>query len=504
MRKIEDVLRLHVRGLATRRISLATGVGKTTVIEYLRRAGTAGVSWPLPEGLDEAELERLLFPPPPSKGRRIPEPDWAEIHRELKRPGVTLALLWDEYRGQHSDGYGYSAFCEHSRRWAGRLSPVMRQRHAAGERMFVDYSGTRMAVIDPATGAPRPAEIFIAVMGASNQTYAEASWSQTLPDWIGAHTRAFGFFGAVPALVVSDNLKSGVIRACFYEPEVNRSYAEMAAHYGTAILPARPYKPRDKAKVEVAVLLVQRWIIARLRNRQFFTLEELNAAIREEVARLNARVSRHLGAARQELFETIDRPAMQPLPPEPFVHADWRKASVGPDYHLRLEGHCYSVPHELIRRQLWARLTAATVEIFRGGKRVACHRRAAPGDMGATTLNDHMPASHRRHAEVTPQMLRERAGRIGPATAILVDVILRDRPHPEQGFRSCLGILRLARSHGAERLEAACDRALAINARTMTSVKSILQNRLEGRPPDRPPEAPPITHANIRGPKFFH
>ncbi len=504
MRKIEDVLRLHVRGLATRRISLATGVGKTTVIEYLRRAGTAGVSWPLPEGLDEAELERLLFPPPPSKGRRIPEPDWAEIHRELKRPGVTLALLWDEYRGQHSDGYGYSAFCEHSRRWAGRLSPVMRQRHAAGERMFVDYSGTRMAVIDPATGAPRPAEIFIAVMGASNQTYAEASWSQTLPDWIGAHTRAFGFFGAVPALVVSDNLKSGVIRACFYEPEVNRSYAEMAAHYGTAILPARPYKPRDKAKVEVAVLLVQRWIIARLRNRQFFTLEELNAAIREEVARLNARVSRHLGAARQELFETIDRPAMQPLPPEPFVHADWRKASVGPDYHLRLEGHCYSVPHDLIRQQLWARLTAVTVEIFRGGKRVACHRRAAPGDMGATTLNDHMPASHRRHAEVTPQMLRERAGRIGPATAILVDVILRDRPHPEQGFRSCLGILRLARGHGAERLEAACDRALAINARTMTSVKSILQNRLEGRPPDRPPEAPPITHANIRGPKFFH
>ena len=504
MRKIEDVLRLHVRGLATRRISLATGVGKTTVIEYLRRAGTAGVSWPLPEGLDEAELERLLFPPPPSKGRRIPEPDWAEIHRELKRPGVTLALLWDEYRGQHSDGYGYSAFCEHSRRWAGRLSPVMRQRHAAGERMFVDYSGTRMAVIDPATGAPRPAEIFIAVMGASNQTYAEASWSQTLPDWIGAHTRAFGFFGAVPALVVSDNLKSGVIRACFHEPEVNRSYAEMAAHYGTAILPARPYKPRDKAKVEVAVLLVQRWIIARLRNRQFFTLEELNAAIREEVARLNARVSRHLGAARQELFETIDRPAMQPLPPEPFVHADWRKASVGPDYHLRLEGHCYSVPHELIRQQLWARLTAATVEIFRGGRRVACHRRAAPGDMGATTLNDHMPASHRRHAEVTPQMLRERAGRIGPATAILVDVILRDRPHPEQGFRSCLGILRLARGHGAERLEAACDRALAINARTMTSVKSILQNRLEGRPPDRPPEAPPITHANIRGPKFFH
>lgn len=505
MRKIKDVLRLHAAGRSARQIGPSVGVGRSTVADYLRRAEVAGLSWPLPEGLDEAALERLLFPPPPPlRDRQFAEPDWAAVHRELKRPGVTLALLWDEHRGRHPDGYGYSAFCEHYRRWAGRLSPVMRQRHAAGERMFVDYSGTRMSVIDPATGAARPAEIFIAVMGASNMTYVEASWSQALPDWIGAHTRAFAAFGAVPALVVSDNLKSGVTRACFYEPEINRSYAEMAAHYGTAILPARPYKPRDKAKVEAAVLLVQRWIVARLRHRRFFSLQELNAAIREEVVRLNARVSRHLGAARTDLFETIERPAMQPLPPEPFVHADWRRASVGADYHVRLEGHHYSVPHELIRQQLWARLTASTVEIFQGAKRVACHRRAAPGDMGATTLNDHRPASHRRHAEVTPRMLCERAARIGPATAILVDVILRDRPHPEQGFRSCLGILRLARSHGAERLEAACDRALAINARTMTSVKSILLNRLDGRRPDHPPEAAPITHANIRGPRFFH
>ena len=347
MRKIKDVLRLHAAGRSSRQIGPSVGVGRSTVAEYLRRAEVAGLSWPLPEGLDEAALERLLFPPPPAaKGRRFAEPDWAAVHRELKRPGVTLALLWDEYRGRHPDGYGYSAFCEHYRRWTGRLSPVMRQRHVAGERMFVDYSGTKMTVTDPATGAARPAEIFIAVMGASNMTYAEASWSQALPDWIGAHTRAFATFGAVPALVVSDNLKSAVIRACFFEPEVNRSYAEMAAHYGTAILPARPYKPRDKAKVEVAVLLVQRWIVARLRNRQFFSLEELNAAIAEEVARLNARVSRHLGASRQHLFETIERPAMQPLPPEPFVHADWRKATVGLDYHVRLEGHHYSVPHE--------------------------------------------------------------------------------------------------------------------------------------------------------------
>lgn len=246
MRKITDVLRLHAAGRPARQIGPSVGVGRSTVAEYLRRAEVAGVSWPLPEELDEAALERLLFPPPPpAKGRQFVEPDWAATHRELKRPGVTLALLWDEYRGQHPDGYGYSAFCEHYRRWTGRLSPVMRQRHVAGERMFVDYSGTKMTVIDPATGAAHPAEVFIAVMGASNMTYVEASWSQALPDWIGAHTRAFAAFGAVPALVVSDNLKSGVIRACFYEPEVNRSYAEMAAHYGTAILPARPYKPRE-------------------------------------------------------------------------------------------------------------------------------------------------------------------------------------------------------------------------------------------------------------------
>lgn len=505
MRKIKDVLRLHAAGRSARQIGPSVGVSRSTVADYLRRAEVAGLSWPLPDGLDEEALERRLFPPPPpAQSRLFTEADWAEIHRELKRPGVTLALLWDEYRSQHPDGYGYSAFCEHYRRWVGRLSPVMRRRHAAGERMFVDYSGTRMAVIDPTTGAARPAEIFIAVMGASNMTYVEASWSQALPDWIGAHTHAFAAFGAVPTLVVSDNLKSGVIRACFYEPEINRSYAEMAAHYGTAILPARPYKPRDKAKVEGAVLLVQRWIIARLRNRQFFSLEELNAAIRDEVARLNARVSRHLGASRQQLFETLDRPAMQPLPPEPFTHADWRHTTVGLDYHVRLEGHHYSVPHDLLRQKLWARLTASTVEIFRAGKRVACHRRAAPGDTGATTLNEHRPASHRRHAETTPDQLRERAARIGPATAILIDVILRDRPHPEQGFRSCLGILRLARSYAPERVEAACDRALVINTRTMASVKSILINRLDGRPPDRPAEATPITHANIRGAKFFH
>jgi transposase len=505
MRKIEEVLRLYAAGYSTRRIGASLGLGRSTVSEYLRRARQAGVSWPLPEELTEARLETRLFPGPRSSGgRAIPQPDWSAVSRELKKRGVTLSLLWDEYRGDHPDGYGYSAFCDQYRLWERRLSPSMRQRHVAGERLFVDYSGTGMEVIDPRTGESRKAEVFIAVLGASNYTFAEATWTQTLEDWIGSHVRALEFFGAVPAMVVCDNLKSGVIRACFYEPEINRSYADLARHYGTAVLPARPHKPKDKAKVEGGVLLVQRWIVARLRNRRFFSLQELNAAIAIELERLNGRASRHLGASRRDLFETVERPAMRPLPPTRHVHADWKKVTAGADYHVHIDGHHYSVPHELCRQALWARLTATTVEVFKGGRRVAAHARAAAGDTAATTLNEHMPASHRRYAEMTPQKVRDKAGRIGPDCAMLIDVILRDRPHPEHGIRSSMGILRLARTYGDERLEAACGRALLINARSLTSVRSILQNRLEDRPTTVTADSPPIAHDNIRGAKYFH
>lgn len=504
MRKIKDVLRLQAGGHSMRQIGRSLGIGLGTVSEYLRRAREAGLSWPLPEVLTEEGLEQRLFPPPLPQGREIPQPDWPTVSRDLKKRGVTLSLLWEEYRGSYPDGYGYSAFCEQYRGWEKRLSPSMRQRHVAGERLFVDYSGMRMEVVDPKTGVGRPAELFIAVLGASNYTFAEATWTQTLPDWIGSHVRAFEFFGAVPATTVCDNLKSGITRACFYEPEVNRSYADLARHYGTAVLPARPHKPKDKAKVEAGVLLVQRWILARLRNRRFFSLEELNAAIAVELERLNARASRHLGASRRQLFEDIEWPAMHPLPQTRHVHADWKKVTVGLDYHVRVEGHHYSVPHDLVRQSLWARITAATVEVFKGGRRVACHARAAAGDTAATTVNDHMPASHRRYAEMTPQKVRDSARRIGPDTATLVDVILRERSHPEHGIRSSLGILGLARTYGEARLEAACYRALVINARTMTSVKSILQNRLEDRPLEVPADSPPIEHDNIRGAKYFN
>jgi len=506
MRKIKDVLRLRASGYSTRKIAQSLGLCRGSARNYIQRAVEAGLSWPDVQDLDEGALERQLFRQIVcAEGHPFVMPDWGDINRELKRSGVTLRLLWEEYRACHpDDGYGYSAYCQHYRAWVKRLSPSMRQRHVAGEKLFVDYSGVRMEVTDPATGTRRPVELFVAVLGASNYTYAEASWSQTLPDWIGAHVRAFEFFGGSPALIVSDNLKSAVVRACFHEPGVNRSYTDLARHYHTAILPARPYKPKDKAKAEGGVLLVQRWIVARLRNRVFFSLEELNVAILEELTRLNARTSRHLGASRQQLFEQLDKAALIALPSTRHVHADWEKVTVGADYHVRIDDHYYSVPYSLARSALWVRVTASTIEAFQGGNRVASHQRAGPQDGRDTTVKAHMPAKHRHYAEMTAEKVWADAQRVGPNVATLVEVILRNKPRPEQGIRACVGILKLKRGSGPERLDAACERALALNACSLKSVTSILQNRLETQPVEAAPEAPTIAHTNIRGAHYFH
>ncbi|MGQ0673198.1 MAG: IS21 family transposase [Hyphomicrobium sp.] len=421
----------------------------------------------------------------------------------MKRKGVTLQLVWEEHRSQHPEGYGYSRFCELYRSWAKRLSPTMRQTHVAGERMFVDYAGTTIDVVDAATGEVHAFQLFVATLGASSMTFAEATRTQGLSDWLGSHTRAFAFFGGVPATTMSDNLRSGITKACFYEPAVNRAYAEMAAHFGTAIVPARPYKPRDKAKVEVGVQVATRWIIAKLRKRTFFSLAELNAAIAEQVAALNARVTRHLGASRKALFDDIEKPALEALPAEPYVYAEWKECKLGLDYHVEVDKHYYSAPHELLRERVWARITARTVEVIHKSKRVASHVRSS-SNRKHTTVREHMPSSHRRHADWTPESLKRRAGEIGPKTSVLVDIVLRSRTHPEQGFRSSIGILRFAKTHGSDRLEAACARALEIGAHSYTSVKSILKNDLDRRRPAPATDGPAIAHSNIRGPNYFH
>ena len=505
MRRVREVLRLRWElGLSVRQVARSCGLAHPTVIKYERRAKAGGLSWPLPAELDDAELERRLFPPPPARSEARPQPDWAAVHRELKRPGVTRQLLWDEYKAAHPAGYQYTTFCVRYRRWRDRLDVVMRQNHRAGEKLFVDYAGQTAGVIDRSTGEVRPAQLFVAVLGASNYTYAEATWSQGLSDWIGAHVRALEYFGAAPEIVVPDNLKSGVVRAHRYEPQLNPTYREWGEHYGVAVLPARPGRPRDKAKVEAGVLVAERWILARLRNQRMFSLGELNEAIAVLLEPLNTQPFKKLPGSRRSLFESLERPAMRPLPARPYEYAEWKKVRVSVDYHVAVDRHYYSAPYQLLKQQLDARITARTVELLHKGRRVASHRRS--DRRGAhTTVPEHMPRAHRAYAEWTPKRLIRWAGKSGPCTAALIERILATRVHPQQGFRSCLGIMRLGQRYGEKRLEAACRRALALGAHAYKHVEAILKNGLDGKPlPATAPEPPTIEHGNLRGPDYYH
>ena len=503
MRQIRQMLRLARDGVSAREIGRMLGVARSTVQDNLKRAAGAGLAWPLPGDLTDAALEQRLFSHAGVKCgfRRRVEPDWASLACELKRPGVNLMVLWEEYRAAHPTGYGYSRFCDLFREFERRLSPTMRQDHPAGDKVFVDYSGKKIMIVDRETGVVREAEIFVAVLGASNYTYAEATWTQTLPDWIEAHVRMFRFFGGVPRLVVPDNLKSGVHRASFYDPEINRSYGMMAAHYGVGILPARPRKPRDKAKVEAGVRFAQTYILGRLRRQTFFSLAEANAAIAAAIERVNAHVIRRLGVSRRHLFETLERPVLAPLPDADYQFAEWRLARVSLDYHVEVDGFFYSVPHRLIREQVDVRATTRTIELFHRGERVAAHQRRYGGRRHGTDP-DHMPSAHRRYAEWTPDRFRRWGRSIGPNAEGLVSAILANRPHPEQGFRTCLGVLRLFKDLEPQRAELVAARALAIGALTYKSIASIIANKLDRR--SRAADDTVIDHPNLRGPGYFH
>ena len=391
MRKIHRVLRLFFEaGLSIRAIARSIQASPSTVGEYIRRANTAGLSWPLPETLDEHALEGRLFPTAAVSVRvERPIPDWARVHAERRRKGVTLALLWQEYKAEHPEGLQYSQFCERYRRWRARLDVVMRQSHRAGEKLFVDYAGHSVPVVERQTGELRNAQVFVAVLGASNYTFAEATWTQTLPDWCASHVRALSFLTGVPEIVVPDNLRSAITRPHRFEPDAHPTYTDLAEHYGFAIVPARVHRPRDKAKVEVAVQVVERWILAALRHRTFFSLAELNAAIAQRLEWLNARPFRKLPGSRRTAFESIDRPALRALPVEPYVFAEWKKVRVHVDYHIEFERHYYSVPHALVGRELHARFTAHTVELFHRGQRVASHVRSHLRGRH-TTVAEHM------------------------------------------------------------------------------------------------------------------
>ena len=504
MRQVRNVLKLkYEHQLTHRQIARSCGIGIGTVSDCVARAAAAGLNWPLPDDLDDAALERLLYAAAEPKPERRP-PDLAWIHRELSRPGVTLQLLWVEYRQDQRGTYSYSRFCELYQRYRGKLHPTLRQVHRAGEKTFIDFSGRRPHIVDPTTGEIREVELFVGALGASHFFYVEALPSQELPHWIAAHVRMFEYFGGATAILVPDNLKSGVHEACRYEPGVNRTYEEMARHYGTVVIPARPHRPRDKAKVEACVLLAQRWILAALRDRTFFSLAELNQAIRELLPILNARPMQKLKRSRRELFEELDRPALRPLPVDRYEIGRWKTCRVNIDYHVEVEHNYYSVPFSLLRQSVEARFTDTTIEIFYKHRRVASHPRLS-GKGRHSTLREHMPAAHRAHSEWSPSRILAWANQAGPATAELAAHILEHRPHPEQGYRACLGLLRLGQRYGEDRLEQAALHALHLQSHTYRTVKNLLASGMERRPiQGLDPELTALPeHENIRGPSYY-
>lgn len=508
MRKIRDVLRLKFEAcLSHEKIAAATGLSKGAVTNAVQRALQKGLSWPLSPELDDSGLEAMLYRQAAPRSQYA-QPDYAQLHQELKRKGVTLQLLWEEYAAAHGEqAYRYSQFCEHYRAYRKTLARSMRQVHHAGEKVFIDYSGDTAAVIDPNSGEVLRAEIFVATLGASKYTYAEATWTQTLPDWIGSTIRMLEFFGAVPSLWVPDNLKAAIKHACRYEPQASSTYEDCARHYAAAILPARPYHAKDKASVEMSVLVVQRWILARLRNRQFFSLRELNLAIAELLVVLNHKPFKKLPGSRAEAFASIDRPAMQPLPATRYEYAEWITAKVNIDYHVEADRHYYSVPHALVGEHLRVRITDTTLECFFKGTRVAAHVRSRLRGKH-TTLPEHMPSAHRKHMQWTPGRLLNWGQSIGVGTRAVVQWQLDNRPHPEQGYRACLGLLNLSKTYGEQRLEAACRRALAMGSPTRKRILAILKAKLDQHPDlfpatDTAAATASRTHDNVRGADYF-
>ena len=509
MRKLHEVLRLKFElKLSRRKIATTCGIARSTVADYLIRFEVAGLSWPEAAALDEASLQRALFPPAvliPALER--PLPDWSNIQQELKRnASVTLYLLWQEYKIQHPErGYQYSHFCNLYRAWLGQVDVVMRQEHRAGEKLFVDYAGQTVEIIDRQSGEVKTAQIFVAVLGASSYTYAEATWTQGLSDWIGSHVRALAYFGGVPEVVVPDNLRSAVTQAHRYEPDLNPTYQDLSQHYRMAIVPARVRKPRDKAKAEAGVLLVQRWILAVLRNDIFFSLASLNREIYRLLKLLNERAFKKRTGSRRSLFEALDRPALQALPRNAYEFAQWRKVKVAPNIHVEVEGHYYSAPHALVSKKLDARITERCIELLYRGQRVASHPRSLlKGHY--STIPEHMPIAHQRYLEWTPQRMIRWASKSGEATATVVAQLLQGRRHPQQAYNACFGLMRLGEGYGKDRLDAACRRALATGAVGYRHVESILKHNLDQRPL---PETTQLTlqlpdHDNLRGAGYYN
>jgi transposase len=505
MRKMKDILRLHAAGLRIRQIARSLNLSKSVVHKYVRQAHAIGLSWPLPTPFDDKTLKATLAcPSKESSKRTYHEPDGAQIHQELKRKGMTLKLLHQEYKEQYPEThYKYTGFCALYNRWKDQQDLSLRQVYKAGDILFIDYAGQKAPITNPVTGEIQEASLFIAALGASNYVYAEATWDQTLPHWISSHVRAFAYFGGVPALLVPDNLKTGVSRACYYEPDANPTYADMVAHYDTAVMPARPYQPRDKGKVESAVQVAERWILARLRHCLFYSLEALNEAIKGLLEELNKTPFQKLPGSRLSQFEMLDQPALKPLPERPYEYAEFKRRRVGKDYHIEVNKHYYSVPYSYARQEVDLRMTAHVIEVFANGERIASHeRKRTPG---TTTLREHMPEAHRKHCEWTLDIALAWALRVGPSTHALLAAWSAEKRHPHQQYRLFLGLAKLARRFGEQRLENACQRALIYGLASYLRLQTLLEKGLDRNPlpAEKTDDVSPIHHHNIRGPHYY-
>lgn len=504
MRKLWEVLRLsREQKLSVRQIARSCQLARSTVADYLGRAQAAGLGWPLPEGMDEERLNARLFPVREAHSAQRPAPDMVYIRNELRRKHVTLQLLWEEYRGHTPDGYSYSQYCQLYREWLGKQAISLRQEHRAGEKLFVDFAGDTIPIHDRATGAVTAGHLFVAVLGCSNYTYAEVTANEQLPAWIGAQVRALEFIGGVPLVVVPDNTRTAVKSPCWYDPDINLTYQELAEHYGFAVIPARRGKPKDKAKVEAGVLIAERWILAALRHHTFFSLGEAQAAVAQLLPRLNRHPFKKLPGCRCEVWERMERPVLKALPDRRYELAEWKLAGVNVDYHVEIDGHYYSVPYRLIGQRVSARYTPSSVEVFHKSQRVALHVRSYLKGRH-TTLPEHRPPAHQHYAEWTPERIASWAGTIGPNCRAAALAIMASRPLPEHGFRPCMGLIRLGKRYSHERVDQACGRALKLNIVGYRHIENMLKSGRDQVPLAGEPAAPTLTsHDNLRGAQYY-
>ncbi len=504
LRKIREILRLHFEcGYSDRQIGRVFKMSHTTVGKIYGHVVKSGYTWPLPEDLDDAELERICYPPVKTYSGKRPLPDWNNVWKEMQRKGMTLQLLWQRYKDDHPDGYQYTQFCELYNRWSGHKKVTMRQRHRAGVNTFIDYAGSKLPLIDPSTGELSEASIFVSAAGAAGLIYAEATLTQQLPDWIASHIRMFEYYGGSTEILIPDNLKTGVKHPCRYEAEIMRTYENMARHYGAVVIPARVRKPKDKPLVENAVQQVLRWIIAVLRDRKFFSLAELNETISVELEKINNRPFTAREGSRRSVFKELDKPLLKPLPSDRFTYEEWKKVKVHLDYHVQVDMNYYSVPYQLVGRELECRMTIMTVEIFNRGKRVASHTRQT-GKGHSSTHPEHMPPEHAAYLKMTPEKIMRWASRTGEFTVLLSQAILDSKAHHAQGYRAILGIMSLGRKYGDNRLETACGMALRKNSLRYRDVKSILKEELDISLFGGKEEEAPISHKNIRGAEYYN